>query len=198
MKKIVLSAVLALSAVAASAMEVTGAVKYDYDRFEAASGALSSHRATASLAGGFGKLGTMDVGLVTAQAQVTGDRVNLNGVEVGYSNGTKVGPVELGGRLGFTQYNTGRIAGLSARADVLSVAGTVELPLTSKLSVVGGVEHLRADLSGDLDGKSIANRSTVGVEYAVSKNVSVQGLYARTRSEGENANGLTAVVRYKF
>ena len=195
MKKTLALAILALAAGAASAVEVTGTVKYDYDKLESASPYLAGHRGTASLGFGFGTAGTVDAGVVTGQAVFGPNRLNTNGFDVGYSNGLKFGNFGIGGRLGFSQLNTGTLLGNSITADTTSIAANVSYAVAPNVSLVGGVEHLRIRL---LDVSGIANRATVGFESPVTKNLSIKAVYARTRVDGENANGLTTAVSYKF
>jgi hypothetical protein len=188
MKKTLLALALVASTFAASAMTVTGTAKYDYDRAE--SFPVSLHRGTVSVGFGFGALGTVDAGAVVDQARGYGAHATGDGFELGYTNGVKFGAFGLSGRAGYS-----RVADENGHINVTSLAANASYALTPTVSLVGGVEHLR--LRTDI-GNAIANRATIGAEVAVTKNVSVKALYARTRAEGYNANGLTTAVSYKF
>ncbi len=198
MKKTILIAALALASAAASAQGLSGTVKYDYDRFESVVPALSAHRVTTGLKYDFGAVGAVDGGFVAGQLVAGGSRVNATGFDVGYSNGFSLGPVALTGRVGYSELNAGRIKDLTARVKTWSLGATAAYKLTQSVALVGGFEHLNAKLDGSLGGDAIANRYTVGADFAIAKNTTVRAVYARTRAEGENANGLTAAVTYKF
>src|SRR3990167_364556 len=109
MKKTIVLAALALASVAASAAGLSAQVKYDYDRAEDSAVSLSGHRVTTSVKYDFGSfIGAVDGGFVAGQAVVDNNRVNVNGFDVGYSNGVTLGALTLGGRIGFSQLNPGR------------------------------------------------------------------------------------------
>ena len=59
---------------------------------------------------------------------------------------------------------------------------------------VAGVEHVRAE------SEAVANRFSVGADFAVAKNVSTRVAATRTNFTGISAaaNGLTVGVSYKF
>lgn len=188
MKKTLLALALAASTFAASAMDVTGTVKYDYDRAE--SFPVSLHRGAVSVGFGFGALGTVDGGIVVDQVRGYGASATGDGFELGYTNGVKFGAFGLSGRAGYT-----RVADENGHVNVTSLAVNASYALTPTVALVGGVEHLRART--DI-GSAIANRSTIGAEVALTKNVAIKALYARTYAEGFTANGLTTAVSYKF
>lgn len=187
MKKSLLAAALLSLAGLASAGELSGTVKYDYDKMDG--GDASLHRVTTGLKYDFGTVGAVDGGFVASQARLGGKSANGQGYEVGYSNGLKVGPVALTGRLSFSQLSFD-----PARIDVYKAEVGAALPVTTNLSLVGGYEHIQ--LKRDAD--AIANRGIIGVDYAITKQLSVRAQYARTWSEGDTANGLTTAVSYKF
>lgn len=201
MKKIFATLALAALATAASA-QVTGSVKYDYDRVESGAVYGAGHRITTGLQYGLGgALGAVDAGFVAGQLVIGGNRANANGFDIGYSNGIKLGTVGLNGRVGYSELRSGRVQGIGsgvlARTSV-AVEGT--LPVTTTVTAIAGYEYsdIRVSGNGSLLADGSANRFTVGAEVAVTKNVSVRAVYARTRAEGQDANGLTTAVSYKF
>lgn len=188
MKKTLLAAVLLSVAGLASAGDLTGTVKYDYDKASGNADA-SLHRVTTGLKYDFGTVGAVDGGYVAAQARLGGATGNGQGYEIGYSNGVKLGSVALSGRLSFSQLSFD-----AAKIDVAKAEVGAALPITDRLSLTGGFEHLRMTRDAD----AIANRGLVGVDYALTKQLSLRAQYARTWSEGDTANGLTTAVSYKF
>lgn len=224
MKKILTTAILVLSAMAASA-QVTGTVKYDYDNFEG-SPWLSMHRAVTGLKYDFGALGAIDGGLATAQ-KVTNVRSNLIGYDVGYSNGFAVGPVGLNARLSYQHLNYKDVAiaqnqnvlalgGFDGFINNLSLAVTGSMKVTDSVTGFVGAEHIQSKQNGNVsvarvynqvvtDGfkatindKTSINRLTVGADFALTKQLDARVGYARTFADGRQANGLTTAVSYKF
>lgn len=200
MKKTLLALALVATSFAAAA-QVTGTVKYDYDRAEDSAVYGAGHRVTTSLAYGFGSFGAVDAGYVAGQLVVGGNRVNGNGFDIGYSNGVKLGNVGVNARIGYSELRSGRVQGFGsgtlARTSV-AVEGT--LPVTKSVTAVAGYEYndVRIRAGGALLGEGHGDRFTVGADLAVSKNLSVRALYARSRALGQDANGLTTAVSYKF
>lgn len=226
MKKTLILATLALASLAASAVEVTGTVKYDYDRFENTPTWLSQHNVVVGAKVGFGAAGAVDAGFVTNQI-VTGTRSNQVGYELGYSNGLKIGSLGLSGRIAYRHQDlnnaatAGSIVGVAfANAIDGSLNQTrysveVTYPLSSTVTGFVGGEHISTRTSGRLlalatDGEVVvaavvqgavdtsANRFTVGADFVLSKNLSLRAGYAYAKSEGYRSNGLTTAVSYKF
>lgn len=190
MKKFITALTLVAAAATASAGDLTGIVKYDYDRVEHAPFA-SLHQAKFGLAYA-GQHGAVDGSLVAAQ-QVGAGRVNGTGFELGYSNGLTIGKLGLTGRVGFTQVQFEPVGG---RSDVYSAAVRASYPLDAKHTAVGEYEYRHYDIEG-ADPKN-ANRFGAGVRVAVTDKVAVTGLAFRTRIDGRDANGLSVRLGYKF
>ena len=186
MKKIAIMAVLAASVMSASAAEFTAYGTYDYDNLERANGVFM-HRGTVGLKAGFGALGAVDVAAVGGRVFAAGGNYGDQGIEVGYSNGLKVGKFGLSGRIAAARLN-------ESRADVLRVSTEGTYPVTATISAVAGMEHVR------VEGDAAANRFILGADYALTKNVAIRAAYARTNivGTGRDANGLTTTVSYKF
>jgi hypothetical protein len=184
MKKTVFGAVLALAAVAASAADLTGFVKYDYDKAESV--ALSNHLGAVGVKAAYGAAGAVDVAVLGDRSYTPG-RQTQAGYEIGYSNGVKLGAVGLNGRVAFAHL-------IETKTDAFRVAAEGTLPVTQTVTAFAGVEHFREDNT------AVANRFTVGADFAVSKAVSIRAGVARTNVTGSSlvGNGLTTAVSYKF
>lgn len=190
MKKIFATLVLAAMATAASA-QLTGTAKYDFDRLEG--GDITVHRGTVGLKY-TGVYGAVDGAVASGQLRTPIGDNTANGFEIGYSNGLKLGQFTTTGRIGYSELRT-----TGGGLDRTSLSVETSLPLTKSISGVAGYEYndIRLKAFGQV-AEDTANRFTIGADFAVTKNISLRALYAVTRTEGENANGLTAAVSYKF
>lgn len=226
MKKIFTALALAAAVTAASAVDLSASVKYDYDRGSNTPTWISEHIVTTGLKAGFGVFGAADVGFVATQL-VTGTRTDQTGYDLGYSNGFSLGPVALSGRIGYRHIDVNNAVvttsgnGFDAAAVVngginqtrYSVNATYALTPSVKAEV--GAAHTSAIVSGNAavaatNGQVVvvgvasgslggsANRYTVGANVALTKKLSAELLYARTRELGYNLNGLTTAVNYTF
>lgn len=186
MKKLALIAVLALAAGAASAANYSAFTTYDYDNVNSVSG-VALHRGTAGVAAGFGDYGIVDAAVVYDRANAFGQHENEHGFELGYTNGVKFGKIGVMGHVA-----AGRLT--NSHTNTLRVSVEGNYPVTSTVSAVAGLEHIR------VDGDAVANRTILGADVAVTKDVSARVAYAHTNITGApvNANGLSLAVNYKF
>jgi hypothetical protein len=193
MKKTITALSLALAAVTASA-NITAFATYDYNRdIESNKPWLSQHEANfgASYAHRFG---TFDASLIGSQ-QVTRDRDNGTGVEIGYTNGIKLGPVTTTGRVGYGRVNgvSQSGGGFDDTTEYVSLGVEGALPLVENIGGFVGFRHR----NGMSDTPS-ANRFTIGVDLSVAKNVAVRVGYAQTWQNGYELNGVTTALSYRF
>lgn len=186
MKKFAIMAILAASVVSASAAEFTVFTKYDYDNLSDVSG-VSLQRGNVGASAGFGKFGTVDASLLAGRLSVPGSSYSDQGLEIGYSNGLTIGKFDVSARIGYAKLN-------ETKADLLRTSAEVSYPLTHSIKGVAGVEHIR------VEGDSVANRFTAGVDFAVAKAVTLRAVAARTNFTGVpiNANGISLGASYKF
>lgn len=195
MKKSLIAAALAAASFAASA-GVTGFVSYDYDRdLEKNKPWFSQHETIVGAKLGT-SLGTVDGGIVVRQL-VTGVRDDNLGFELGYTNGLKLGPVGVTGRVAYGRVNqvdtTG--GGFTGNSEYYSLAAEAALPVTSTVTAFAGFRH-RNGLEADTPAAS--NRYTVGADVTLTKSLGLRVGYAHTRQAGLIFNGVTTAVSYKF
>jgi hypothetical protein len=194
MKKLFTLAALALAVSAASA-GVTGFTTYDYDRANEGQGSWKSQHEAHVGAAVTTKFGTVDAAVVGRQLVTTKRDDNL-GFELGYSNGLKLGPVAVAGRVAYGQINQvdTRTGGFSGNSAYYSLAAEGSMKVNADVSAFAGY-RFRGDANGDTP---LQNRFTVGADLAVAKNVSARVGYAFTKQAGVNYNGLTTALSYKF
>lgn len=186
MKKTLLSAVLALASVAASA-SVTGFTTYDANNFAGSKTKTHEVNVGAAMSTVYG---TFDLAGVYNQVD-TGARDHQAGFEVGYSNGIKLGQFNLTGRAALGRNNF--VAGENTQ--FYSLAGELSVPLTS--GAVTGFVGYRHRNYFNVDG--VENRYSVGADIAVTKKLDVRVGYAHTTFGGDvKANGVVTAVSYKF
>lgn len=184
MKRSLIAAVLALTALSSSAAGVTAYTLYDYDRNEGSPyNALHTGQVGLKLTT---KLGSFDGAVIGTQA-VTRTRANSTGAEFGYSLPTlRVLGVNFTGRAAYGQVDHSKYYTLGAEAS---------LPLSEKVAVFGGYKHTNS-VSADAD---VSNRYTVGVDYNLTKRLALRVGYARTAVVNQpRANGVTSAVSYAF
>ena len=189
MKKTIIAAVAALSAFAASATTTVG-VDYGYLR---ANGDpyVASHTVIASVKQSLGALGNVKLGVGGAQA-VTNVRDNgyAFGAEYSYDFATPIG--KLSPAVGVQRITS--MAG--GNYDSASVGALLRTPVADKTRLVTGVGYTWGINGADGESTTVG----LGVEYDVTKAITLKGGYAYTRltSVGRNANGLTAGIEVKF
>ena len=204
MKKSILFAALVLAA-SASFAQVTGFVKYDYDRAEGTP-QFSVHRSSTGLKYDFGNgAGAIDVATAGGQLVIGGDRVNGLGGDIGYSNGVKFGKFGLNGRIGYTRYEAGTVGTVGRNTHVESWHYSVEgsYPVSTAVVAFAGVEHINGKISTtiadeQLQYSSSGNRYTVGADIAVTDKLSARVGFARAVAFGHTGNGITTALNYKF
>lgn len=184
MKK-ALIAILALSASAAFAQQVTGFTKYDYDK------AVNDGGTVQELAVGVAvgtSIGTFDAAAVGNRYSF-GSVENVTGSEFGYSNGVNLLAGKVVGRAALGQRNG--VPGGNVR--YYSLGAEFTAPVTEKLGVFAGYRHRNST-----NFKSVENRYVVGVDYAVTKNLAARVGYATTKRDGVSFNGVTSALSYAF
>lgn len=200
MKKIFAIVALAAAATAASASNVTGTVKYDYERMTGAGVWGSSHIVLGSLKRDFGKYGSVDAGIGSGKLYAGPLVANGNGFELGYSHSANVGPVSVTGRVSFraTELLLGQ-ENVDGRTWRYAVEGS--MPVAKGVRGFVGYDHgrVKTEFAG-ASAKGLDNRVSVGVDVDLNKNVSTRVGVIRTdvAGSGVNYNGLTAAVNYKF
>lgn len=196
MKKTLALIALAAASFAASA-QVTGFVSYDYDRdLEKNKPWLSQHETIVGAAYGT-KLGTFDGGLVVKQV-VTGVRDDALGFEVGYTTPRLgLGPVAVAARAALGRVNQIDVGGggFTSNAGYYSLAAEATMPVVQNVTAFASIRHRNGTTAG---APAAANRLTVGADLAVSPKVAVRVGYAQTWQAGQNLNGVTTAVSYKF
>lgn len=200
MKKLFTIAALTLATATAMASNLTGTVKYDYDKLSGAGVWGSSHVVLGSLKYDFGNYGSVDAGIGAGRLYSGSLAVDGNGFELGYSRGMNVGPVALTGRVSFrnTEIPLGQTR---LNGDTWRFAVEGSMPVTNGVRGFVGYDHgrTRTELNGTTT-KTLDNRLSLGVDVDVTKTVSTRVGFTRTDLTGTSANynGLTAAVSYKF
>lgn len=170
-------------------------VTYDYD---SANGnvALKSQQETQVGLAVNTQLGTFD-GSVVERQLLTGVRDNGLGFEVGYTNGIKLGRVDLKGRAAYgrvNQLNT-RGGGFTGNSQYYSLGAEASLPVTNTITGFVGY-RFRDGLNAATP--AVQNRFTIGADFAINENIALRAGYAFTKQAGQTFNGLTAAVAYTF
>lgn len=190
-----LIAVTLLAATSAFA-GITATTSYDYDNVNSSKNKLTAqHEGTLGLAYGT-KFGTVDAAVTGRRLDTANNDYNL-GFEVGYTNGIKLGAVNLKGRAAYGRFNQveTKTAGFSGNSSYYSLAAEASTPITKQVTAFGGV-RMRNGINAETPG--ISTRYTAGVDVAVVKGLTARVGYAFTKQEGLNLNGITTAVSYAF
>lgn len=160
MKKSLIALVVATTAFAANA-QVTGIVKYDYDRGSRSTDNISVHQSKIGVQYSIGAFGVVDASAVVRQDAASVRSTNP-GFDLGYSNGVTLGLVNVAGRLGYTRVrgnvnqfaydpNYGLALGVFADGKLSRYSASVEvnLPITQRVSTFVGIEHQKDKWTGD-------------------------------------------------
>jgi hypothetical protein len=191
MKKILIAASMAVFAISASA-GVTAFSAYDYQRVNG-SNTYTEARIGAAVDT---KLGAFDATAVGARIN-TGTYDDALGFEVGYTNGLKLGPIGLQGRLGYGRLNQVNTVGggfTGANTEYYSLAAEAVTPLMQNMSAFVGFRHRNG-----LDAQTPAanNAYSAGVDVMFGK-VGVRVGATHVRQASEKFTGVITAVTYKF
>ncbi len=193
MKKTIFAAVLALTAVAATA-QTTAFATYDYDRANKGQGWKSQHEAAVGVQLPT-SIGTFEAAVLGRQL-VTRVRDDNAGFELGYTNGIKLGAVNVDGRITYGRLNQVDLRNHAFKGNSSFVSYGVEAStaLTPTVGAFAGF-RLRDGINGDTPEQQ---RYTVGLDVRVSKELAVRAGVAHSREAGVVYNGLTTAVSYSF
>lgn len=172
MKKTLLAAVLALSALTASAGADVFA-QYEYNSISSA--AVEEATAGAAYTGRYGTLDAVAIHRVE-------DTTSRKGGEIGYSNKYELERFTLRGRVAVGQYGND---------PVMSIAGEVNYPLAPGMQAAFGYRY--RDLRDFTDNKYYA-----GVDFGLSPKSAVRVAYSVIEWKEEWLSGATVGVVYKF
>lgn len=194
MKKIILAAALLLSTSVFA--QTVGFVNYDYDRdmnrgddpWKSQHELMVGARTTTAV-------GKLDAALVVGQL-VTNDRDNTVGIEVGYSNGVKMGPVGLVGRVSYGYRNEVEtdFPGYDGNSSYYGLGGEANLVLTPGMTGFVGYRY-RGGVGSDPMNQ---NRYIVGADFKFTPVVTMRAGYAYTNQNGTTFSGLTSSFNYSF
>jgi hypothetical protein len=194
MKNIMILAAAAMIGTAAMA-ETTGISSYDY-LVKAGDNKASIQEAKLGLAQDT-SVGKFDGVLILNEYRL-GTRDDTIGFEVGYSNGLPLQYGLLTGRVAYGRKDQVANKGSFAVDNVqyYSLGAQFVAPVVTDVQVVIGYDYNRSFGSGSA--KYIADKYTVGVNYAVTKDVTVNGAYVRELFSGDAYNGVSLGLSYKF
>lgn len=185
-----IAAILATASVSAHAAGTTAFANYEFGRAEGGTGVQYEMIVGASQ---LTTVGTFDLGLKHNRF-TSKDR--SNGFEIGYSNGIRVGQVDLQGRVAYGRDNNidAGGGGFTGNSQYWSVGAEASTPLTTDVRGFVGARHRNA-LNSDTPNQ---NRYTVGVDYSITKALTVRAGFAHYRQDRIKFNGVTTGVSYAF
>lgn len=186
---------LALLAATSAFAGGTGFISYDYDRLNKGQGP-QRYQQTAKTGFAFDTgLGTVDLAGIGRQLVGTAKDNNL-GVEVGYGLKHKYQGVTLGARAAWARINLVDTHNRTfrGRSEYYTLGADLSAPLAKDISAFVGYTHL-SPLNG---GTSRANKTTLGVDLALTSTLSARLGYAYTVQDGQSLNGFTTAVSYAF
>ena len=194
MKKIFTT--LALVAFAATASAATGFTTYDYDQANAGQGSFEAQHEVHVGAAVATKFGAFD-GAVVGSQLVTASRDKGLGFELGYSKGLKLGTVAVTARAAYGRVNQLAVGGggFTGNSQYYSLSAEAALPIAKNVTGFVGY-RFRDGLNSNTP--AVQNRFTAGVDFAVTKGVTLRAGYAFTKQAGYNMNGLTTAVTFAF
>lgn len=195
MKKTLIALVASLAFAAASATTVS--VEYDYNQIaNTQKGTPGTQYGKVSLAQDT-KYGTFDIGLQGANTtDMNTGALARSGWELGYTYPLTVGKVTVLPRVATGQLNS--IApvevGVTQSNKYFLASVEADYRLSEKLGTYVSYSHMNSIQSST----SHANRVQAGIDYAVTKAISVRTGYSYQKFDGENLNGLVLVGNYSF
>lgn len=184
-----IAVVLAASSVSAHAAGTSAFANYDFARAEGGGvqweGVVGLKQSTS--------IGSFDLGLKRNRF-VSGD--NSNGFEVGYGNGLRLGQVDLQGRVAYGRDNSidQGGGGFTGNSQYWSAAAEASTPLSTDLRTFVGYRHRNA-INADTPNQ---NRYIVGVDYSISRAVTLRAGFAHYRQDSLKFNGVTTGLNFAF
>ncbi len=139
-------------------------------------------------------IGTFDIGLLSTRYNQFRGHDKSSGYELGYSNGTKIGPVALTGRLGYgrlTDVEGG--GGFDQSTNYVSYGAEAKLPLSSNVAAYANYRHRNPRGDGP-----VQNRVQAGAEFAVARGVSARLGVSHARQLKDEGTGVNVSVNYSF
>ena len=192
-------AALALLAAAASASATTLVVEYDYNHVaNEPAGYTHNQYGYIGLTQELGKFGLVDVGLQGAGATTKGVGTDRqSGWEVGYTYPLSFGKVTVLPRLATGAMNRIDPAGAGFTLNARYWLGSVEanMPLADKLGGYVSYSHMNGI---NADSIKRANRVQAGVDFAVTKSLSLRTGYSYQKFAEDNLNGVVLIGSYSF
>lgn len=153
-----------------------------------------------SVAQSFGRIGTVDAGLVTTRYQKQGvfsafGMDNANGFDLGYSNGLSLGPVGVTGRLGYGRLNgiDQNGGGFTSNTSYFSLGAEAQVPVMSSVNAFVNYRHRNAIGDGPNQ-----HRVQLGAEVAVTKSIGARLGMSHARQAGDSGTGINAALNYTF
>lgn len=186
--KIALAAILAIAATTASAGP-TAFVTADHSFDDTSKGTRFTSTEVATGAAFGTKVGTVDGALLARRTSATRSDDSL-GFEVGYTNGLKVGGLNINGRAAYGRLN--QVA--AGNVAYYSLAAEVTTPLAPNVTAFAGYRH-RNGLNAET---TTANRVSAGVALALTKQVGVRIGYAHDQAGATSTSGITTALTYGF
>lgn len=192
MKKFALALAILAASTAASA-QVVGFTSYDY--LSRAGKAGDQQEASVGVALGT-KYGTFDGAVVGNRYRLGTDDKTL-GFEVGYTNGLKLGSVDLDGRVAYGRKNQVAKTGiLKENVQYYALEAEVSVPVTKAVTAFAGYGTRQVFDSGKASLSS--NRVEAGLKVDLTKDLAIAAGYAHVTERGDKFNGVTTAVAYKF
>lgn len=195
MKKSLIAVIALATLAAASASATTISAEYNYNE-------TAGNSAGASQYGYIGlaqetKYGTVDFGVQGANATTSRfGALDQSGYELGYSYPVQVGKFNVVPRAATGVLHTidPSAAGFSTSQKYFLVSVEGQYKLAEKFTGYSSYSH-----SNSIGGtKFHGNRVQVGVDYAVTKALNLRTGLSFQKVDGDNLNGVVAVVSYSF
>ena len=186
-----LIALMALAACAAASAQTTLSVEYDFHK-NTTWGTKGHYWATGITQGT--KYGSFDAWLQGSHNRTNGSIDNLNGWELGYSYALPVGSLTITPRIAYGAMNN-IDNGAGGRLNARYMLTTVEAshPISEGLSGFAGVSHTKGL---NADAIQSWNRTTAGVDYSLTKNISVRVGGSYIRQLQTNQYGGYGIISY--
>lgn len=193
MKKIVSAVAILVASTAATAGPVAF-ITHDYDRTVGPAVIDSQHEITAGARLGT-KFGTVDGALLVHQF-VAGERDNGLGFAAGYSNGTKMGPVTLTGRIGYGRINQVDVRDRSVKgnSEFLDLSAEAGMKVLANASGFASFRH-RTGINGST---ATSNRYAFGLETPLGSGYTFRIARTHVRQDGVILNGFSGGLSKSF
>jgi hypothetical protein len=173
----------------------TGFIAYDYDHANKGQGPLEYQHAVKTGVAFDTGLGTVDLAAIGRQLNSPARDNNL-GVEVGYGIKHKYQGVTLGARAAWARVNLVDTHNRTfrGRSEYYTLGAELAAPVSKDVGAFVGYTFLKP-LNG---GTPQSNRTTLGVDLALTSAMSARLGYAYTVQDGQKLNGITTAVSYAF